>query len=999
LVIKARKTPGSSIPYFSRFIPKITGFIETVSISRNQGAFLMQAPIKIAHMATKKPHLNLMDTVICRTPAFGIDDNQKTRWQQLKELVKESSPEFYKVIAEQDLEQLYISNNKAAFSVWKYFNRACFRSTPFGNFAAISFALIDKSGDNTRPLQIQSRITSHRFIDWSAKEDHQLNARKMVQASQWFQSNLTYYIIGEQLRYIRNIDGQFELATVVIFDELNKLLVACRTRQNKDAIYTLMHSVFSMQPCAVDNLLCQLIECQLLLTELIPNITGEDYFKRLQLPETTQKQQYIIAERQANGLFNAEPLDIIPEYLEFIKNFIPQTENGHLEKFRQEFSKKFDLKAVPLSIALDPETGIGYGDMAQCPYEPELNTIFSNIHYKKVHTTSPFNYTAQHRFLLNALIKGNTIRLETYENEDDKNPAQLPNTLSVMFHYWQNMPVLQTAGCCTANSLLGRFTLGCKNAENLTKQIVEIEESANPDVLFFDIAYQAEKRVDNVNRRKQVYNYELPILTWSSTGSTLSVDDILVLIRDSEIMLWSKRYNKRIVPRFATAYNYNRSDLAVYRFLCDLQHQHIKSDLTFNLQQLFPGLDRYPRVTYKNIIISAATWRIDQNIFASRDKEINLIILQNWLRSNNINTYFKCGNSDQTLCFNPQNPQDMHAFLTYCSQNNKKDIYIQEALIDETSIIKDEQGKKYLPQYIANYFHQQQIYHGLRSDIHQMEAANASADTYLPGSEWLFFEIYCHPARANDVLSQYISEIINNQKKHLQKWFFIRYSDPKPHIRLRLKVKNAGSLSQIVHAVKTSLESLWHEGLIADIQLKTYFRETERYGRNRIDLAEEFFCYDSKYVLRLLSANYSARQLYQLTLKMMHRLYALSFTNANERISLIKAVANKFSNEFLLDNADYKAINQSYENFRINKKNWSLRASETLLNQYESTFYKLINACNTPNEIANMVADMVHMHINRVFYTDQRMHEAILYQYLLKQAKAQQHLSTAEAVL
>jgi len=950
-------------------------------------------------MTAKTLNLNLMDTVVCRTPVFSINDHQKPCWHQLKELIKESSPEFYRVVAEWGHEQLHAVNDKAAFSVWKYFNRARFRSTPFGNFAAISFIPVGKSEDNTHPIRIKSRITSHRFTDWPEMDDHQPNARKMVQIAQWFQSNLTYYTIGEQLRYIRHVDGQFELATVVVFDELGELLNACRTRQNKNAIYELMRSIFQMQPRTVDNLLCQLIECQLLLTELMPNITGEDYFKRLQLPQTGQKQQYIIAERQVNeGLFNAESLGIIPEYLGFIKDFIPEAPKNNLQMFRQEFSKKFDLKAIPLSIALDPETGIGYGDMAQCPHEPALNAAFANLGNKKDIAAPSFNYTAQYRFLLNSLIKDGTIRLETYTGKD-ANPAKLPNTLSVMFHYWQSKPVLQTAGGCTANSLLGRFTLGCKKAENLTKQIVGIEENANPDILFFDIAYQAEKRVDNVNRRKQVYNYELPILTWSCSGAALSLNEILVLVRDSEIILWSKQYNKRIVPRFATAYNYNRSDLAVYRFLCDLQHQHIKSDLTFNLQQFFPGLDHYPRVTYKNIIVSAAMWRVDQNALTSNNKEKDLIALQNWLRSNHIDTHFKCGNSDQTLCFDPQNMQDMKAFLTYCAQNNNKDIYIQEALIDETSIIKDEQGKKYLPQYIAGYFHQQQIYRGLQFDIHKAEAANASADTCLPGSEWLYFEIYCHPTRTNNILGRHISEIINNQKKYLQKWFFIRYSDPKPHIRLRLKVKDPALLTQVLYTVKTTLEPLWHDGLIADIQIKTYFRETERYGRGRIDLAEEFFCCDSKYVLRLLSANYSTDQLYRLTLKMMTRLYTLSFTDTSERLSLIKAIANKFSNEFLLGNEDYKAINRSYENLKINKTNYSLQANETLLKQYESTFCKLINACHVPNEKVNMITDIVHMHINRVFYSDQRMHEAILYQYLLKQTKAQQHLSIAEAAL
>lgn len=949
---------------------------------------------------TTKTNLKLINTIICRTPVFSIEANAETCWDQLKELIKESSPEFYQVIAKWDNEQLHTANDKAVFSIWKYFNRARFRSTPFGNFAAISFVPVSNNGPAARSLCIKSQMISHQFTDWSAKDDHQLNTNKLIQTSQWFQSNLTYYIVGGQLRYIRHIDGQFELAAVAVFEELDKILAACRIKQSKQSVYDLMHSVFEMQPRAVDNLLCQLVECQLLLTEQIANITGEDYFKRLKLPGNNQTQQYIIAERQVNeGSFNAEPLNTMPEYLEFIKDFLPETKNSNLEKFRQEFSKKFDLKAMPLTIALDPETGIGYGDMAQSAYGPELNAILAGMHNKKDNNTLSFNYTAQYRFLINALIKGDSIRLDTFKGEQDKSPARLPNTFSVMFHYWQNMPVLQTAGGCTANSLLGRFTLGCEAAEKLTKQIADIEENANPDVLFFDIAYQAEKRVDNVNRRKHIYNYELPILTWSCCQSALTMNDILVLIRNSEVILWSKQHNKRIIPRFATAYNYNRSDLAVYRFLCDLQHQRIKSDLTFNLQQLIPGLDHYPRVTYKNIIVSVAMWRINQNIFVSNNREKNLVALQDWLRSNNISTHFKCGNADQTLCFDPLNTQDMFAFLTYCSQNSKKDIYISEALIDDAGMIKDERGKRYRPQYIANYFHSQSVYSNLQIDVRKTEAMNAAADTYLPGSEWLYLELYCHPARTNDLLDQYIGPIINSQKKHLQKWFFIRYNDPKPHIRLRLKVKDATLLNSVIVEVKNALESLWIDGLIADIQLKTYFRETERYGKHKIDLVEDFFCCDSKCVLRMLSANYSPGQLYHLTLEMMYRLYVLSFGNINERLTLIKAVAKKFSNEFSLGNEDYKAINRSYESLRATKSNYSQHLSEAFLKQYKSIFFKLLSACHTPEEKANMITDIIHMHINRVFYTDQRMHEAILYQYLLKLAKARQHFSVTEAAL
>ncbi len=101
---------------------------------------------------------------------------------------------------------------------------------------------------------------------------------------------------------------------------------------------------------------------------------------------------------------------------------------------------------------------------------------------------------------------------------------------------------------------------------------------------FFDIAYQAEKKVDNVNRRKQLYPYELPILTWSESDNPLDLNDLLVTIEQQEVVLKSKKLDKRLLPRIASAYNYTRSDLAVYRFLCDIQSQGILTNLSFKLR-------------------------------------------------------------------------------------------------------------------------------------------------------------------------------------------------------------------------------------------------------------------------------------------------------------------------------------------------------------------------------------------------------------------------------
>jgi len=55
----------------------------------------------------------------------------------------------------------------------------------------------------------------------------------------------------------------------------------------------------------------------------------------------------------------------------------------------------------------------------------------------------------------------------------------------VLLHYWNGTPVIESAGGCTANTLLGRFTTAVDGVYRLAKEIAGIEESANPGVLFF----------------------------------------------------------------------------------------------------------------------------------------------------------------------------------------------------------------------------------------------------------------------------------------------------------------------------------------------------------------------------------------------------------------------------------------------------------------------------------------------------------------------------------
>lgn len=777
----------------------------------------------------------------------------------------------------------------------------------------------------------------------------------------------------------------FELAEVANFPQLQVILTLCREKTSLQAIHHKLKIEFNLREGTILKILEQMVNLQLLLTERSVNITGEDYFKRLNVTHIKSTASYIIAERKSiTGGINNDELTEVRETINFMAKHLPTIENRHLKKFREAFLKKFEHRVISLMTAMDLETGIGYGDLGGHETEYLLADWF-NLQDQNKKKELQIPYTELHRFLLDQLMTGAPIRLDEFISDELVPAPSLPNTLSVLFHFWQGNPVIENMGGCTANALLGRFTIASRELEEFGRQITAIEENANPDILFFDVAYQVEKEVDNVNRRKQLYQFELPILTWSCSSEPLDFDDILVTVRDFKIILWSKKYRKRMIPRIPSAYNYNRSDLAVFRFLCDLQHQEVKSDLNFKLSYLFPNLSRYPRVSYKDVIVSPATWLLPNELLKtalSEGVEKGKRLFRQWLEHAGVHFPFKTGHSDQTLCFDSNNDDDVSAFLSYCRQQGHHTIYISEALISDYKVLTGSPAKKHSAQFIISYSHENRVYSTY--ELQLPKENNHTVRIVSPGKDWLYFEIYCHTGRANSILSDQINNLLTAIKDKIRKWFFIRYEEPEPHIRLRVQLNHVSEGYLVITQFQALLNIDIENSLISDLQIKTYFREIDRYGSDRIELVEQVFFQDSKYILGLLVAKKSANTLYVLTLSMMQCIMAMALTDVNDQINFAKNMADSFSQELNMRPQKFKLLNQRFESLK-NELNLNINYSTiTLPARLHDAYNKVFSTSKEVDDRRHLLADMLHMHINRLFNSNQRAHEGILYQFLVK---------------
>jgi thiopeptide-type bacteriocin biosynthesis protein len=83
------------------------------------------------------------------------------------------------------------------------------------------------------------------------------------------------------------------------------------------------------------------------------------------------------------------------------------------------------------------------------------------------------------------------------------------------------------------------------------------------------------------------------------------------------------------------------------------------------------------------------------------------------------------------------------------------------------------------------------------------------------------------------------------QNQLVSHWFFIRYSDPDFHLRIRFYLPDIHNIDKVISQIHKSLQNYFQIGLIRKIQYDTYNREIERYGENTMDLSEQIFCADS----------------------------------------------------------------------------------------------------------------------------------------------------------
>lgn len=643
---------------------------------------------------------------IIRTPLYPLTDllefleqietneiifKEKFKDKTIKEAIFLASPNLYSILSKWQSNDLndYKKIDRLKKSLVKYFTRMSSRCTPFGLYAGYTIGSFSEKTD-IKIDEIKNH-TRHTKLDmyYLVSLTSNLVKSDKIKNSIKFISNSTIYILNDEIRYIEyKYFGLKRFHEIVSVEKTEILMYTLKIAKKGCLIteiaekLTLKFSEFSKEE--INYYINELIENQLLLSELEPFILGSDYLtkiknklnkiksideittiidkisiKLLQLDlkfenKTTEYEEIYkhLAELKTpfdkkylfqtdlkistkNNTIDQKQIKEIKEGIIILNNLSSINENLHLKNFKTQFIQRFGESEVLLSSALDSDTGINYRETSYHNILPD-DSFINNIILQKKRLHNEIRLNKVDIFINDKIVEA--YRKNEYiiklDNEDlpeyNHSWDDLPNTISFITEFYsiqgKNKIFLNAGGGSTAANLFGRFSIADKELETYCKEIIEIDKNFNNGAIMAEIVHLSEARVGNVTARASFYDHDIPYLANSDKGFKyqIPISDLAISINNSGLItLRSISNNKKVIPRLINAHNYSFNTTPIYNFLCDLQLDNKRMGIKLDLSNIIKLYKFIPRIEYKQIIFKKATWNFLKKDFIGIYDEAN----------------------------------------------------------------------------------------------------------------------------------------------------------------------------------------------------------------------------------------------------------------------------------------------------------------------------------------------------------------------------------------
>ena len=680
-----------------------------------------------------------------------------------------------------------------------------------------------------------------------------------------------------------------------------------------------------------------------------------------------------------------------------------------LGDFAERFRERYGDADVDLLTALDPQYGIGYSRQSGQNY-PLIADLFPDA--DPPGPAAPPRHAAlldrlYRRFLLNGQLEAEITETDLAAIE----PTDQPKSTALSWYLFGQLydqpldgPDSESADRPKRSSwrfaarpisngsaayLLGRFCYGNDSLRQAVASLCEWEQAQQPDELLAEVVHlpPIPLRAGNVVSRPVLRTYEIPYLSAASVSktNTIRLEDLCIRVTASgEVQLRHKQTGQRVRPRLSTAHTFVLGD-DIYQFLGHVGRAEFNKlgwDWVHLAKQ--PML---PRLVYKNLILSPAQWTI----------RVETTVGTAPLSCQQVRALYKLPR--YVLLMQSDNFLLLDLDIELC----------QTILLEELQKTGEILVSEWLSQFFRPWLRQgEDVYESeviipLKTTIPTLPVSSrqvgpiktysetAVQRDFIPGQDWLYYKVYLHESAADLFLTAMLPKVLSLARKKgwCTTFFFIRYNDPRFHLRLRFQYKS-GTAAKLIALCDRFFRPAHQSGLVHQLQLDTYQRELERYQPELIGDCETIFAADSQFILTYLTQSDLASTVNPIDLALLSADALLSDFGFD--LAQKAPFFAHLQQAFLSEQTDRKRVKQKlndrYRVYALPFRTIPSRLKVILEERYFAmrpaikTIQHHFSLYPDPIGYQQVVSSLLHMNLNRIFTGQARRHELMAYHYL-----------------
>ena len=555
-------------------------------------------------------------------------------------------------------------------------------------------------------------------------------------------------------------------------------------------------------------------------------------------------------------------------------------------------------------------------------------------------------------------------------------------------------------GATAAGRNLGRFAehLGRRGSAALA-EVAAAEQALLPGRVFAEVTFLPDVlRTANVVIRPVTRVYEVGIpASATPTGATLiPLNQLYVRVSAGRfVLIWDTDPTTEVIPCAGHMLNHARAP-AICRFLADLSRDGSAQLVGFDWgpARRFPFL---PRVQSGRVVLHLAQWRLGPMLngkaLAEAAKATFGATFADWSRRWRVPSHVFLRNeadaADHRLFLDLREADHVEEVRRALRRSEAGgDVILQEGWPGlEQAWLHGPTGWR-TAELVCSFVRRAPLEAAAVKPI----TKQPSRLTRLrpPGSDWAYLKLYCQrddeDALISGPLRDFTTELTATER--IGDWFYVRYSDPDPHVRLRLNSAGDTAVPTVCDWATTLLADEW----ISRFTLDTYEREVERYGGPEgMAISEGLFAADSAAVAEIIDldlSNRCSRDRETVAMVSVDTLLAGMGLGAAERLEFYEQIAGRFR---LAGERYRQEKNDFYRLLRSPSLPADLMAiisaRQAAIDECAKRLRELDIQGRLRRTVPELCASYVHLHCNRLLGRDRGLERRVL-ELLLRTRRA-----------